>query len=334
MFQVIDLTGPISSSPAGSRAHPAPLKRSAAVSTNRIQTKSLPKKISRQSLLPNSQSTASLSIHPTPALHSTSASSITVHYKDRNKPLERLSSTESKILTEESEIEISDDELPGPSPIFPSNTSSIPTVSPTASQPDVFSSLESPAPTLLIASNYIPPVTIESSGLNSAVPPSPNTTPHSADSVYPEFDPESVPRVEENFGQWGGAKIRKAKFAAIECREAFDHAILCITYQPTEEIGDLREILLGFRDVLPRELPPLIQRHPGLKVGIAMKNIYEYTPNGTETELDINAPMHFIQSPVGLDDLITMAELFIQDRNATFIRGGSNPHMFAQIPFN
>ena len=34
--------------------------------------------------------------------------------------------------------------------------------------------------------------------------------------------------------------------------------------------------------------------------------------------------MHFIQSPVGVDDLIAMAELFIQDRNATFIRGGSN----------
>ena len=157
MFQVIDLTGPISSSPAGSRAHPAPLKRSAAVSTNRIQTKSLPKKISRQSLLPNSQSTASLSIQPTPALHSTSVCSITVHYKDRTQPLERLSSTESEILTDESEIEISEEELPGtiarPSPIFPSNTSSIPTVSPKIFQPDIFSPLESPAPPLLIASN-------------------------------------------------------------------------------------------------------------------------------------------------------------------------------------
>ena len=239
-----------------------------------------------------------------------------------------MSSTDSDILTEESEIEISDDEsaraIGQPATILPSNSSPIPTVSPTSFQPIVFPALGNPAPQIPIINKCTPPLSTVSSVLISSVAPAPVTAPPSGERASVDFETESWPQIEENFGQWGGAKIRKAKFDATECREAFAHAITCMSYRPTDEIGDLREILLGFRDVLQRELPPLIQRHPGLKVGIGVKNIYEYTPNGIETELDINVPMHFIQSPVGLDDLIIKAELFIQDRNATFIRRGSS----------
>ncbi len=328
MSQVIDLTGPDSSYAASQRAHPAAVKRSAPISLNRIQTQSLPHKISRQSLMVSSQSTPILSNQPKPPVQSNSAGPITIHYKDRIEPRERVSSTDSDILTEESEIEISDDEsaraIGQHAPILPSNQSPIPPVSPTPFQPIVFPSLGNSAPQIPIMNKCTTPLSTGSSDLISTFAPARVTAPPSSDSASADFDTESWPLFEENFGQWGGAKIRKAKFDATECREAFAHAITCMSYRPTEEIGDLREILLGFREVLHRELPQLIQRHPGLKVGISVKNIYEYTPNGIETELDINVPMHFIQSPVGLDDLIIKAELFIQDRNATFIQRGSS----------
>ena len=252
MFPVIDLTGYDSSTAVGPRAHASALKRTAPSSSNTIPNQSHPHKISRQLITP------SPSLQPASTIQKHGSSNISLHYKERTQPLERLSSTESEILTDESEIEISDDESVGaraPSaPAFPSISSStispLPTVSPTSYQPDAYSAIANPAPAIPIAPNSTSQFATQPLLPCSTEGSSPGGTALEIESASADFDTENAPPVDENFGQWGGAKIRKAKFVATDCREAFDHAITCMTYQPTVESGNLREILLGFRDVL------------------------------------------------------------------------------------
>ena len=167
------------------------------------------------------------------------------------------------------------DNFSKPSPIFPSNPSPIPTLSPTVFHPLVFLILGSPGPPISIANNSNPQLSNDSYVRSSILELTPVKAPPYVDSASADFETQSWPRVEENFAQWAGTKIRKAKFDATECREAFGLAITCMSYCPNEEIADISEMLLRFRDVLQRELPPLIQRHPRLKEGIGVKKIYE-----------------------------------------------------------
>ena len=63
-----------------------------------------------------------------------------------------------------------------------------------------------------------------------------------------------------------GAKTQKRiEFDETDCRRVFRKALLCKTFTPQDEYADLNTVLYSFREVIRRELIPILTEHPGLK---------------------------------------------------------------------
>ena len=60
-------------------------------------------------------------------------------------------------------------------------------------------------------------------------------------------------------GQVGGSKTQKRiEFKETECRIVFRKALLCKTFTPQDEYADLNTVLYSFREVIRRELVPIL----------------------------------------------------------------------------
>ena len=156
--------------------------------------------------------------------------------------------------------------------------------------------------------------------------PAPHPRPQ-PDIQQPDTDPEAdEPRVlsdwedddEADPGQIGGARtLKRIKFNEIECRRAFPDAILCKTYNPSDFYADLHTVLFSFRDVIQRELLPIVTFHPGVKAWIGLTNLYDLKNKGVDKDVSIKTAPVFISSEVGIDDLIVSAEKYILGRNSS-----------------
>ena len=67
-------------------------------------------------------------------------------------------------------------------------------------------------------------------------------------------------------GQVGGSKTpKRIDFNERDCRRVFRNALLCKTFTPKDEYADLNTVLSSFREVIRRELVPILAEHPGVK---------------------------------------------------------------------
>ena len=67
-------------------------------------------------------------------------------------------------------------------------------------------------------------------------------------------------------GQVGGARTQKRiEFKETEWRLVFRKALLCKTFTPQDYYAELNTVLLSFREVIRRELLPILAEHPGIK---------------------------------------------------------------------
>ena len=87
-------------------------------------------------------------------------------------------------------------------------------------------------------------------------------------------------------GQVGGARTQKRiEFKETECRRLFRNALLCKTFTPQDEYADLNTVLYSFREVIRRELVPILTEHPGVKAWIGLTNLYDYQDKHIDREL-------------------------------------------------
>ena len=111
--------------------------------------------------------------------------------------------------------------------------------------------------------------------------PSPQPDPHQADTDLEADEPRVLSDWENdeddaNTGQIGGARVlTRIKFNEVECRSAFKGAILCKTYTPADFYADLQTVLFSFRNVIQREMAPIVAFHPGVKAWITLTNRYD-----------------------------------------------------------
>ena len=76
--------------------------------------------------------------------------------------------------------------------------------------------------------------------------------------------------------QIGGAKTQqRIEFEETECRRVFRNALLCKTFTPKDEYADLNTVLYSFREVIRRQLVPILAEHRGVKVWIGLTNLYD-----------------------------------------------------------
>ena len=68
----------------------------------------------------------------------------------------------------------------------------------------------------------------------------------------------------ESSGQVGGSKTpKRIEFDEPDCRLVFMKALLCKTFTPQDEYADLDTVLYSFREVIRREIVPILAEHPG-----------------------------------------------------------------------
>ena len=97
----------------------------------------------------------------------------------------------------------------------------------------------------------------------------------------------------ESSGQVGGSKTQKhIEFDETDCRLVFRKALLCKTFTPQDEYADLNTVLYSFREVIRRELVPILAAHPGVKAWIGLTNLYDYHNKGVDRELSIKTPQY------------------------------------------
>ncbi len=116
----------------------------------------------------------------------------------------------------------------------------------------------------------------------------------------------------------GGGRSKRTQFKEIECRSAFNDAMVCKTFEPVDVDGDLNTILFSFRDVIRRELTRILALHPGVKAWISLTNLYDYKNQGINRELSIKTAPLYLGSKAGIAPLIVRAEKFIIGRNSSF----------------
>ena len=110
---------------------------------------------------------------------------------------------------------------------------------------------------------------------------------------------------EADHGQIGGARVlKRIKFNEEECRRLFNDALLCKTYTPVDYYADLNTVLFSFRDVIQREMAPIVAFHPGVKAWITLTNLYDYEGKRVDKEVSIKTAPLYIRSEAGIDDLI------------------------------
>ena len=120
-------------------------------------------------------------------------------------------------------------------------------------------------------------------------------------------------------GQVGGSKTQKRiEFKETECRRLFRKALLCKSITPQDEYADLDTVLYSFREVIRRELVPILAEHPGVKAWIDITNIYDYHDKSVDRKLSIKTAPIYIGSEAGIAPLIIRAEKFIIGRNSSF----------------
>ena len=103
-----------------------------------------------------------------------------------------------------------------------------------------------------------------------------------------EYGAEDEMQEQPECGQVGGAKTQKRiKFDETECRRVLRKALLCKTFTPRDEYADLNTVLYSFREVIRRELLPILTEHPGVKAWIGLRNLYDYNNKGVYRELSI-----------------------------------------------
>ena len=96
-------------------------------------------------------------------------------------------------------------------------------------------------------------------------------------SLVPISTTQSQPQAESS-GQVGGPKTQKRiEFKETDCRLVFRKALLCKTFAPQDEYADLNTVLYSFREVIRRELVPILAEHPGVKAWIGLTNLYDTT---------------------------------------------------------
>ena len=104
--------------------------------------------------------------------------------------------------------------------------------------------------------------------------------------------------------QVGGARSQKRiEFKETECRFVFRNALLCKTFTPQDEYADLNTVLYSFREVIRRELVPILAEHPGVKAWIGLTNLYDYKDQGVDKELSIKTAPLYIGSEAGIAPL-------------------------------
>ena len=97
-----------------------------------------------------------------------------------------------------------------------------------------------------------------------------------SDEETPISATQSHPQAESS-GQVGGSKTQKRiEFDETDCRLVFKKALLCKTFTPQDEYADLDTVLYSFRDVIRRELVPILAEHPGVKAWNGLTNLYDY----------------------------------------------------------
>ena len=94
-------------------------------------------------------------------------------------------------------------------------------------------------------------------------------------------------------GHVGGSKSHKrVELKETECRGLFRKALLCKSFTPQDEYADLNTVLYSFREVIRRELVPILAEHPGVKAWIGLTNLYDLKDKGVDRELSIKtAPL-------------------------------------------
>ena len=88
----------------------------------------------------------------------------------------------------------------------------------------------------------------------------------------------------------------------------FRKALLCKTFTPQDEYADLKTVLYSFREVIRRELVPILAEHPGVKAWIGHTKLYDYHDQGVDRELSIKTAPLYIVSEAGIPPLIFGAE--------------------------
>ena len=135
--------------------------------------------------------------------------------------------------------------------------------------------------------------------------------------LFPISANQTDPQLES--GQVGGAKTQqRIEFEETECRRVFRNALLCKTFTPQDEYADLNTVLYSFREVIRRELVPILAEHPGVKAWIGLTNLYDYKDQGVDKELSIKTAPLYIGSEAGIAPLLLQAEKFIIGRNSSF----------------
>ena len=80
---------------------------------------------------------------------------------------------------------------------------------------------------------------------------------------------------------------KRIEFDDRDCRLVFRKALLCKTFTHQDEYADLNTVRYTFRDVIRRELVPILVKHPGVKAWIGLTNLYDYNNKGADRELSI-----------------------------------------------
>ena len=105
--------------------------------------------------------------------------------------------------------------------------------------------------------------------------------------------------------QVGGSKTpKRIEFDEADCRLVFRKALLCKTFTPQDEYADLNTVLYSFREVIRRELVPILAEHPGVKAWIGLTNLYDYQDKHIDRELSIKTAPLYLGSEVGIAPLI------------------------------